>query len=188
MKKKKLIVSGKAVSCAIVRRKGMKRLLLSVRSDGTLLLSAPRLTPLFFIEQFLNRSKEWIEKRFTEYSENSTLRKKAQEEYEQKRDEARLIISDRVARFAQKLGVSYNKISIRDQRTRWGSCSRSGNLSFSYRIAFLSDRYLDYVIVHELGHRLYFDHSRKFWNAVGSIIPDYKNIRKEMAQMRENTD
>ncbi len=185
MKKKNLIVSGKTVSCAIVRRKGMRRLLLSVRSNGTLLLSAPRLTPVFFIERFLDRSKEWIEKHFIGYSENVATQKKAREEYKKKRSEARLIISDRVARFARKLGVSYGTISIRNQRTRWGSCSRSGNLSFHYRIAFLPEKYLEYVVVHELCHRTHFDHSKSFWNLVGSVLPDYKNIRREMAQMKE---
>jgi len=71
-------------------------------------------------------------------------------------------------------------VSIRNQKTRWGSCSRQKNLSFSYRLFLLPPRFCDYVIVHELCHLKEMNHSPKFWALVARTFPDYKKLRREM--------
>jgi len=79
---------------------------------------------------------------------------------------------------------TYHRVSIRNQRTRWGSCSRKGNLNFSYKIALLPLHLVDYLIVHELCHLEQFNHSPAFWSLVELAIPDYRTCRKELADFR----
>lgn len=83
-------------------------------------------------------------------------------------------IAVRAAYFAQKMGVSYGKITIREQKTRWGSCSSKGNLNFNWKLILMPREVLDYVVVHELAHRKEMNHSRAFYQVVESIMPDYK--------------
>lgn len=75
------------------------------------------------------------------------------------------------------MGVSYGRVSIRDQRTRWGSCSGKGNLNFNWKLSLVPDEILDYVVVHELAHRIEMNHSANFWREVEKILPDYRERR-----------
>lgn len=79
--------------------------------------------------------------------------------------------------YADKLGVSFNRISVKDTKTRWGSCSHSRNLSFSWRLIIAPAEVLQYVAAHEMAHILQMNHSPAFWQVVESIFPDYKNSR-----------
>ena len=82
--------------------------------------------------------------------------------------------------FNQIYGFQYNKINIRNQKTRWGSCSKKGNLNFNYKIALLPEKYADYIVVHELCHLKEFNHSRSFWNLVARTIPDFRERKKRI--------
>lgn len=90
------------------------------------------------------------------------------------RKSAREIFEKRTAYWHQFTGGLYSTISIRDQKSRWGSCSSSGTLSFNYRLVFAPSKVLDYVVVHELCHLTHMNHSKDFWNMVGTVMPDYK--------------
>ena len=99
------------------------------------------------------------------------------------RKAAREYFPKRVSHYARMLGVTYGKISIRDQKTRWGSCSSEGNLSFNWRLILAPPDVLDYVVIHELCHRKEMNHSKEFWALVESLMPEYKERRK---WLREN--
>ena len=83
------------------------------------------------------------------------------------------------------MGVTYGRISIREQKTRWGSCSSAGNLNFNWRLIFAPEEVLDYVVVHELAHRKEMNHSKAFYAVVESVLPDYKSSRR---WLREHGD
>jgi predicted metal-dependent hydrolase len=83
-------------------------------------------------------------------------------------------ISNFASVMAEKIGVTYHKISIRDTTTRWGSCSSKKNLSFSWRLAFAPSYVMEYVVIHELCHLLEFNHSKKFWQLVANFCPNYQ--------------
>lgn len=87
---------------------------------------------------------------------------------------ARATFKARTDHYLTITGGSYTSISIRDQKTRWGSCSSRGTLSYNYRLIFAPREVLDYVVVHELCHLTYLNHSKDFWNKVASVMPDYK--------------
>ena len=96
------------------------------------------------------------------------------------KETAREFISRRVGYFSNIYGCTVNRISVRDQRTRWGSCSRKGNLNFNYKIVLIPEKLADYIIVHELCHLKEFNHSKRFWALVGQTLPDYAEIRREL--------
>lgn len=94
------------------------------------------------------------------------------------RKQARVTITSRVQYYAGLLGVTYNRIAIRDTKSRWGSCSSLGNLNFSWRLILAPDYVLDYVVIHELCHLIEMNHSKAFWNNVAIIQPSYKISRE----------
>lgn len=94
------------------------------------------------------------------------------------RSKAREVIADTVAHYADRLNLSYKRIAIRDQKTRWGSCSSAGNLNFSYRLVMAPLKVVDYVVVHELCHLKEMNHSKGFWVLVSKVLPDYKERKK----------
>lgn len=94
------------------------------------------------------------------------------------RNAARAQFAKRVAFYHPFTGGQYNTITVRDQKTRWGSCSSRGTLSFNYRLIFAPPAVLDYVVVHELCHLTHMNHSKDFWGLVASVMPDYAVHRK----------
>ncbi len=94
------------------------------------------------------------------------------------REEARKKFEERVAFYHPLTGGHYTSITVRDQKSRWGSCSSRGTLSFNYRLIFAPLPVLDYVVVHELCHLTHMNHSKEFWGKVSSVLPDYKTQRQ----------
>ncbi len=93
---------------------------------------------------------------------------------------AKNYLSERTWRLAQKYKFTIGQIRIRDQKTRWGSCSTSGNISLNYRLMKYKKEVIDYVIIHELCHLKEMNHSKKFWKLVESIIPNYRSLKTEL--------
>lgn len=94
------------------------------------------------------------------------------------RNAARTRFESRAAYYRQITGGHYTSVTVRDQKTRWGSCSSRGTLSFNYRLIFAPPAVLDYVVVHELCHLTHMNHSKAFWDMVGAVMPDYRTRRK----------
>ena len=99
------------------------------------------------------------------------------------RNAAREVFTNRVEYYHRFTGGHYTSITIRDQKTRWGSCSQTGNLNFNFRLILAPLEVLDYVVVHELCHRRQMNHSTQFWQEVAQVLPDY---RKRKAWLTEN--
>jgi len=112
-----------------------------------------------------------------------SLPKASRREYLTRKEEARVLADEKIRYFGTLYNLHPSRISIRNQKTRWGSCSRKGNINLNYRILHLPEKYLDYVIVHELCHLKQFNHSKKFWDLVAREIPDCKKIRREIRNL-----
>jgi len=91
---------------------------------------------------------------------------------------ARETINERLSFYSRIIGVTYNDVRIKEQKTRWGSCSKKGNLNFNWRIIMAPPWVTDYVIIHELCHLRFLDHSKRYWSMVESYMPDYKKARQ----------
>lgn len=94
--------------------------------------------------------------------------------------DAEVLVRERLEYFNQFYNYKWGRITIRNQKTRWGSCSKKGNLNFNYKIALLTPDQADYIIVHELCHLKEFNHSGIFWDLVAHTIPNYKEVRHSL--------
>lgn len=101
----------------------------------------------------------------------------------QLKEQALALVQERISHFNTHYNFAYNRISIRNQKTRWGSCSTRGNLSFNVKILLLSPEMQDYLVVHELCHLKEFNHSERFWSLVAQQVPNYKEIRYAMRRI-----
>ena len=102
--------------------------------------------------------------------------------YEKYKEHARKIVHERVAYYNTFYNYPIGRISIRDQKSRWGSCSSKGNLNFNYKIFFLPIELVDYIVVHEICHLGEFNHSKRFWALVEKQCPDYKKRVEELSK------
>ena len=98
------------------------------------------------------------------------------------RQQARAHVASRIAHFAPRVGRAPVRISIRAQRTRWGSCSGRGTISINWRLMLASPEVLDYVIVHELCHLLQANHSARFWREVARVMPEYVGYQQQLRE------
>ena len=150
--------------------------------DGKLIVRAPFRASDAQIQRFVENNRRWIET----HLEKAAARAKAAEnapkltpdEIAALAKKAAETIPQRVAFYAAKVGVTYGRITIRKQRSRWGSCSAKGNLNFNCLLMLAPPEVLDGVIVHELCHRKELNHSVRFWTEVARILPDYKQPLK----------
>jgi predicted metal-dependent hydrolase len=170
------------------KSKRARHIRITVRRTGEVVVTVPRLVPSFMVERFVQSKSEWIEKKVAEFA---AYRAKAnpdagkygtgsRREFVAYKDQALILAIEKVAHFAPRYGVTPMKISIRNQKSRWGSCSHHGSLSFNYRIVFLPPELQDYLVVHEICHMKEFNHSKAFWDLVGQTIGDYKVLRKRL--------
>lgn len=167
----------------IIRTK-RKTVGISVKPGGEIIIRAPRLLPQAAILSFVYQKTDWILNAYDNQKDRlpqsadiskDTATLALEKRY---REAAREYIPKRVEYYHTLTGGNYSKITIRDQKTRWGSCSSNGTLSFNYRLMLAPPRVLDYVVVHELCHLTHMNHSIEFWDMVGSILPEYKEYRK----------
>ncbi len=162
----------------VVHRSKRRSVSMEIRPDKVVVIRAPKWMSDEEIESFFIEKSRWIEKTIKrldrEKKELEDIKPLRPEELEALADQALKELPPKVEYYAAKLGVSYGRITIRNQRTRWGSCSSKGNLNFNCLLMLTPEEVRDYVVVHELCHRIEMNHSRRFWDLVASVLPDYK--------------
>lgn len=162
-----------------VIRSRRRTLSLQVTKEGRVIVRAPLRYPDAEIRTFVQRHEKWLQKKLSEVkTQINSLPVPAQEKEEAYREEARKVLSEKTAYYAERMGVTYGRISIRGQKTRWGSCSSKGNLNYNWKLMLCPDRIQDYVVVHELAHRREMNHSKAFYRIVEEILPDYRECIK----------
>ncbi len=171
-------------------RSSRKTAAIEIKSDMRILVRVPNRMKKADIERFVNEKSDWIEKHLEIMRtriENANMELPAEpfaeNELHELFDNALAKIPPRVAEIAAKVGVAYGRITIRNQVSRWGSCTSEGNLNFNCLLTLFPDEVADYVIVHELCHRKHMNHSKEFWAEVEKFCPDFKTHKK---WLREN--
>ena len=155
-----------------------KKIALKINQDGVLKVSKPIFVSQRIIEKFILQKQVWVLKKI-DFFKNDCHQMKAGD-YKKDKLRARNLVLSRLNYFSRFYDFKVNKIFVRNQKTRWGSCSSQGNLNFNYRILYLPSYLVDYVIAHEICHLFEMNHSADFWKLVEKQIPDYKNRRKEL--------
>ena len=159
-------------------RSARKTVSIQITPEGEVLLRIPNRYPLREAEKFLESKRPWLQKHLDQVRQRQALPKLTAEQVHALAEKALCVIPDRVRQYAPLVGVTYGRITIRNQRTRWGSCSGKGNLNFNCLLMLCPPEILDYVVVHELCHRKELNHSDRFWSEVERVMPDYRSRRK----------
>ena len=165
-------------------RSRRRTLSVQVSESGEVTVRAPYYCSREEIRRFLTEYDGWIEK----HRRKALLRRAeeqchpleifSQDEIEDMGDRALQVLPPLVRQYAEQIGVTYGRITIRRQKTLWGSCSAAGNLNFNCLLMEVPDEVRDYVVVHELCHRKEMNHSARFWAEVEKVLPDYRVRRK----------
>lgn len=166
-------------------RSSRKTLAIEIRPDMRVIVRAPYQASGSYIEQFISARADWIaehlrmqEQKNRQCNDALPVKKLSNNDIKKLADKACTCIPERVAHFAPLVGVTYGRITIRNQRTRWGSCSSRGNLNFNCLLMLTPPEVIDYVVVHELCHRKEMNHSQLFWNEVARVLPGYAEQEK----------
>ncbi len=169
------VVRSQRTTCAI-----------GVDRDGNVTFRGPLRITEGEIRRILAQRRAWILKKAAEARRSAALPREEMLTADELRALGERALSDlppRAAAFAKRLGVSYGMITVRCQKTRWGSCSSKGNLNFNCLLMLCPEEVRDYVVVHELCHRREMNHSARFWALVEGVIPEYKS---RAAWLKEN--
>lgn len=179
---KRIVLHNQEVEYTLRISQRARRLRLAIYHDGNFVVTAPRRLAESNIEKFIIRKSRWVINKLEYFKNNPRpiFPPETKQDYSAHKEGARVLAQTRLEYFNRIYGFKYNKISIRNQKTRWGSCSIKGNLNFNYKIALLPARLADYIIIHELCHLKELNHSVKFWNLVAQTRPDYLELRRDL--------
>lgn len=179
---KQITLHDRQVDYTLRKSARARRMRLAVYCDGSVVVTTPFGFAESFAERFIREKAQWLLSKisFFKQFEGRVVARHTKADYRRLKADAHALAVARAEYFNVMYGFRFNRITIRNQKTRWGSCSRKGNLNFNYKIALLPQRLADYIIVHELCHLGEFNHSKKFWDLVARAIPDHAELRKEL--------
>ncbi len=164
-----------------------RRTLAAEIRQNRLIIRAPLHATNAEISRFVEKNRKWIDEHLAKAQARmkmtENIRRLTPEEVRALADKAMKVIPERVAHYAPLIGVTYGRITIRNQRSRWGSCSSRGNLSFNCLLMLAPPEVVDSVVVHELCHRKEMNHSKRFYEEVLRVFPDY---RTQQQWLKEN--
>lgn len=181
MTKQVIKIKDKNIEYTLKTSQRARRMRLAIYCNGDFIVTKPRGLGNGVVERFIIKKSDWIIKKISHfkglkgnfYGDNS-LR------YIEHKKEAEIFIKNKVEKINKFYKFKYNRVSVKNQKTCWGSCSGKGNLNFNYKILFLPEEMADYVVTHELCHLKELNHSHRFWALVAQTIPNYLEIRKEL--------
>lgn len=164
-----------------------RALSVTVYPGGAVVVTKPRWVGDGAVERFVAQKWDWIARKVEElrHVQPRARAVHTKREYKKRKEEARKLVEQKLTQWGRIYAHEYTRVSIRNQKSRWGSCSKKGTLSFNYRLLFLPEQLVDYVVVHELCHLKHFNHSPKFWAEVARTVPDHKARRKELLKNPE---
>lgn len=152
---------------------------LAVWPGGAVVVTVPHGSSTYIVERFMRDHADWIDRSVRRMRHVKAL-PRGTRTYKTHKEATRALVHERIARWNAHYGFSFERVAIKDTKTLWGSCSRRGNLNFSYKLLFLPLELVDYVVVHELCHLKERNHAPAFWRLVAQTIPDYAQRRREL--------
>lgn len=179
---KQILLHNREVAYTLKRSQRAKRMRLTVYCTGDFVVTAPNHLRENNIDLYLIQKSRWVLEKMDFFEDLHKNQPQVITDMDDKalRAKALELVEKKVKRFNRKLKVKFNAITVKDQKTCWGSCSKKRNLNFNWRIVLLPDHLADYIVVHELCHLKEFSHSRRYWNLVASILPNYAELVKDL--------
>jgi predicted metal-dependent hydrolase len=168
-----------------IRHPTARRYVIRVRPDGSVRVTVPRWGSRRHAELFAEQQRPWIEHQRAQFLESRTRTACTSEAIRELRRTAARELPAQLLSMAAHHGLHVSRISVRNQRSRWGSCSPSGHICLNWRLVLMPDAVRDYVLIHELMHLRRLDHSRHFWRLVAHACPDYERARQWLRENRQ---
>lgn len=165
------------------RSKRARRTSITVKQTGEVVVTVPFYGSTFIADLFVQQKTAWIQamqEKLKKRFEDKTILKQTRKDYLEKKDEALDLLTKRTHHFNQVYKFTFKNITVRNQKSRWGSCSTKGNINFNYGLIYLPEHLRDYIVVHELCHLQEMNHGKRFWALVEKTIPDHKARRLEL--------
>ncbi len=176
----------KQIPYTLERSRHARSIRIIVRRTGEVRIVAPSLVPEFIVNRFISQKTEWVVRVRNKFLEHPVTEigllfsRRSRKDYMTHKVEALKVITERVRHFNTYYKLPYSKISIRNQSSRWGSCTKSGHLSFNYKLLLVAPELRDYVVVHEICHLKHLNHAKVFWDLVAEMVPEHKTLRKRL--------
>jgi hypothetical protein len=183
--KKEIEVCEKKIEYTLRISKRARRMRLAVYCDGSCVVTVPRTMNENLVEKFIIEKAQWVINKIDLFKKSGYRPRKinSKAEFLQHKARAFEIVKNRIGYFNQFYNFRFNSINIKNQKTRWGSCSKKGNLNFNYKIALITPEMADYIVVHELCHLGEFNHSQNFWGLVSKTLPNYLEIKNQFKKI-----
>lgn len=183
--KRQILLENRRISYTLKKSRRARRMRLAVYCDGAVVVTTPFDLKEATAERFIREKTRWLFSKLAFYKQfgNRPIGRRSHAEYLHNKERAYDLATQRVEYFNKIYKFHFNTINIKNQKTRWGSCSKKKNLNFNYKIALLPQQLSDYIIVHELCHLGQFNHSQKFWRLVSKAMPDHTKLRGELKKI-----
>ena len=157
---------------------------ISVKRDGRVIVRSPYGVSRKRLFEIVAERADWIEKHKLRFAtEAAGVEVLTDAQIKELKAKARVVLTEKTRQFSEIMGLKYNRITITGAKTRYGSCSSHGNISYSYLLMQKDERAIDYVVVHELSHLVHMNHSKEFYALIEKYLPDYK-IRKGLLKKK----
>jgi len=179
---RKIMLQNQTVTYTLRQSPRARHLRLTVWRDGSVVVTAPRGFAEARMEDFIREKSRWLLNKINYFKQfkSSPIKRLGRRDYLKHKNEVCELAKAKAAHFGRIYGFKFKRISIKNQKTRWGSCSKKGNLNFNFKLLFLPARLQDYIIVHELCHLRELNHSRNFWRLVAQTFPQWRALKKEL--------
>jgi predicted metal-dependent hydrolase len=181
---KEIFLQNQSVKYKLKQSYRAKKLRLAVHCDGTFVVTMPSIMPFKRVERFICDKADWILSKM-EYFKKLKVDTIFVDRYRINSDKvaARKLVVSKIKKINSFYNFDFNDIKIKKLKSKWGSCSGRGNMNFNYKIIYLPDRLVEYIVAHELCHLKELNHSTKFWMLVSKFIPEYKECRKNLRKI-----
>lgn len=179
---KNITILDQKIQFVIEKSKKAKHMRITIYNDGNLKVTIPYRLDEQIAENFILQKSHWIIKKLNHKKSSpvTTLPKTSLADYLTHKESVLGKVKEKISYFQSFYNFNFTSISIKRQKTRWGSCSNKGNLNFNYKIIYLNEKLLNYIVAHELCHLKEFNHSKNFWHLLEEMIPDYVLLKKEL--------
>lgn len=177
-----IVINNRSIEYTHRRLPRSRSIRLSIKSGGRMTVTAPVFFPQSKVEKFLIQQTDWILEKLKFYEQKAAVSifPHGHKDFLLNKSKALKLVRENLAKLNAVYNFKYNKVTIRNQSSRWGSCSRDGNLNFNYKMVYLSQEVSEYIVAHELCHLKEMNHGPNFWRLVALTIPHWKTLRKQL--------